>query len=75
MIADEMKEYPEIEFKWIDTGMQFQVKFIKTGFIENEEIKHEQVTEVASFIHELIQLVGTKLGLSRDQVGIQSHKF
>lgn len=69
LIADEMRDYPEIKFKWMDTGMQFQVLFVKTGFIENTEKKQEQQTELTSSVHGLIQLVGTKLGLSWDQVG------
>lgn len=29
LISDELKTYPEIEFKWFEKGMQFQVQFIK----------------------------------------------
>ena len=29
LIADELKEYPEIDFRWVEKGLQFQVQFIK----------------------------------------------
>lgn len=29
LISDELKNYPDIEFKWFEKGMQFQVQFIK----------------------------------------------
>lgn len=32
LISDELKTYPEIEFKWFEKGMQFQVHFIKKYF-------------------------------------------
>lgn len=34
LISDELKTYPEIEFKWFEKGMQFQVQFIKKDFYE-----------------------------------------
>jgi ATP-dependent DNA helicase RecG len=30
LIADELKEYPEIEFKWFESGLQFQ--FLKKDY-------------------------------------------
>lgn len=33
LIADEMKAYPDIEFRWSEKGLQFQVQFSKRGFI------------------------------------------
>ena len=29
LIADELKEYPEIDFRWVEKGLQFQLQFIK----------------------------------------------
>lgn len=29
LISDELKDYPDIEFKWFEKGIQFQVQFIK----------------------------------------------
>ena len=64
LIADEMRDYPEIEFKWMDTGMQFQVLFVKKNFDEKHFQKKELQTETTANFNELIQLVGTKLALS-----------
>ena len=30
--ADEMKAYPEIEFRWKEVGLSFQVQFVKRNF-------------------------------------------
>ncbi len=41
LIADELKEYPEIEFKWFERGLQFQVQFIKKDYIPQQELQPE----------------------------------
>jgi ATP-dependent DNA helicase RecG len=64
LIADELKEYPEIEFKWFEKGLQFQVQFIKKDYKQNEAS-----TVMEEFDREQ---AGTRLGLSRDQVGAKS---
>ena len=33
LIADEMKEYPNIELRWKEVGLSFQLQFIKRNFI------------------------------------------
>jgi len=40
LIADELKDYPEIEFKWKEVGLSFQVQFIKKNF--QAELKNRQ---------------------------------
>ena len=35
MVADEMKQYPEIELRWQEVGLSFQVQFIKKSFKES----------------------------------------
>ena len=32
LIAEELKEYPEIEFRWKEVGLSFQVQFIKLNY-------------------------------------------
>ena len=32
LVAEEMKEYPEIELQWKEVGLSFQVQFIKKDF-------------------------------------------
>lgn len=41
LIADELKEYPEIEFRWRETGLSFQVQFVKRYFKADAEKKQE----------------------------------
>ncbi len=41
LIADELKEYPEIDFKWFEKGLQFQVQFIKKEFVHKEALEQE----------------------------------
>ena len=61
LIADELNAYPEIEFKWFEKGLQFQVQFLK---------KDDKPNEAPAMIGESIwNQVGTKLEPSRDQVG------
>lgn len=34
LVAEEMKLYPEIELRWQEVGLSFQVQFIKKGYKE-----------------------------------------
>lgn len=36
LVADEMKKYPDIALKWKETGLSFQVQFIKKNFTANK---------------------------------------
>jgi predicted HTH transcriptional regulator len=38
LIAKEMKDYPEIELRWKEVGMSFQIQFVKTKFVGNDEV-------------------------------------
>lgn len=37
LIADEMKEYPNIEVRWKEVGLSFQVQFVKRAFIPTQK--------------------------------------
>ena len=37
LIADELKEYPQIEFRWNETGLSFQVQFVKLNYVTEQE--------------------------------------
>lgn len=37
LIADEMKKYPNIELRWREVGLSFQVQFIKRDFIPTQK--------------------------------------
>jgi ATP-dependent DNA helicase RecG len=41
LIFDELKEYPEIDFHWKETGLSFQVQFIKKNYKAELEIRRE----------------------------------
>jgi predicted HTH transcriptional regulator len=41
--ADELKEYPEIEFRWFEKGLQFQVQFIKSDYAKQQELQQESM--------------------------------
>jgi len=64
IISNELKAYPEIEFKWFEKGLQFQVQFVKRNFKRDTDE------------NTILQSVGSKLaamlGLSWDQVGTKS---
>ncbi len=71
LIADELKAYPEIEFKWFEKGLQFQVQFLKKDYNQNEasSVMEEFDREQAGIRSGLSWgQVGTKFGLSWEQV-------
>ena len=37
LIADELKEYPQIEFRWKEVGLSFQVQFIKLDYVSEQD--------------------------------------
>ena len=37
LIADELHEYSDIELKWQESGLQFQLQFIKKNFVKETE--------------------------------------
>ncbi len=41
LIADELKEYPQIEFRWKETGLSFQVQFVKLDYVAEQELQQE----------------------------------
>ncbi|MDR0575256.1 MAG: putative DNA binding domain-containing protein [Tannerella sp.] len=41
LIADELKEYPHIDFRWKETGLSFQVQFVKLDYIAGQELRQE----------------------------------
>lgn len=48
LIADEMKEYPDIEFRWREVGLSFQVQFVKLDYIEKEKQVEKYQARVAA---------------------------
>jgi len=41
LIADELKAYPEIEMRWHEVGLSFQIQFVKTNFVDEEAHRQE----------------------------------
>jgi ATP-dependent DNA helicase RecG len=62
LIAEELKKYPEVEFLWFEKGLSLQLQFIKRG---TKIIRSEGDDSIENEI-------GTKLALSRHQVGTKS---
>jgi predicted HTH transcriptional regulator len=49
LIADELKEYPQIEFRWKEIGLSFQVQFVKLNYIterKQQELRQESGQEL-----------------------------
>jgi ATP-dependent DNA helicase RecG len=42
LIADELKDYPDIEFRWREVGLSFQVQFLKLNY-EVEQQRHQEL--------------------------------
>ena len=63
LIADELKKYPEIAFKWFERGLQFQIQFIKKDY---QPISTPIDLEVIGL------KIGHQFGLAWHQVGIKS---
>jgi predicted HTH transcriptional regulator len=75
IIANALKSYPEIEFKWFERGLQFQVQFIKKIYIPVDDpiIDSEAIWKILETAFEQpLHQVGTKSALSRHQVGTKS---
>ena len=61
LIAEELQVYPEIELSWKEPGIAFRVTFTNTNFQQQQVEQHEFENELGA--------IGTKLALSRHQVG------
>jgi predicted HTH transcriptional regulator len=68
LIADALKEYPEIELKWSEPGLSFQVQFVKKEY----KLQPESIEDKTNLVPERHQ-VGTKSALSQQQVEILTY--
>ena len=66
LIAEELQAYPEIELSWKEPGIAFRVTFT------NKNYQQKQKQELQQELEDALSTIGTKLGLSRDQVGTMS---
>jgi predicted HTH transcriptional regulator len=46
LIADELKDYPNIELRWREVGLSFQVQFVKLDFVKEQELQQELQQEL-----------------------------
>jgi predicted HTH transcriptional regulator len=46
LIADELKDYPQIDFRWKEVGLSFQVQFVKLDFVAGQELRVELRAEL-----------------------------
>ena len=65
LIAEELKKYPEIGFRWVEKGLSFQVQFFKRSL----------ETPYSTELSEFFLPTGAKSGLSRGQVGAKSESW
>lgn len=71
LISTELKNYPDIEFKWFEKGLQFQIQFVHKGYLvpqETEQTLLHSILDDDDKVNKLILDVTTKSRLSRDQV-------
>ena len=46
MIAEELKDYPQIDFRWKEVGLSFQIQFVKLDFVEGQDLRQELGVEL-----------------------------
>ena len=61
LIAEELQAYPEIELTWKEPGIAFRITFTNKNYQQQQEFQQE--------LENALSTIGTKLGLSWDQVG------
>ncbi len=68
LIADELKSYPGIDFKWKEIGLSFQVQFVKSNLetddLSQQDLGHELGQDLG---HELGQDLGHELGQEQQE--------
>jgi ATP-dependent DNA helicase RecG len=80
LIKEELQAYPEIELSWKEPGIAFRVTFVNKNYKQPDEsqpelqpeLQQELQPELQQEFKEVLSTLGTKLGLSRDQVGTKS---
>ncbi|MDR0970611.1 MAG: hypothetical protein LBM67_08770 [Lentimicrobiaceae bacterium] len=41
LIANELKKYPQVAFRWRETGLFFQVQFVKLDYVAEQELQQD----------------------------------
>jgi predicted HTH transcriptional regulator len=79
LISDELKDYPNIELRWKEVGLSFQLQFVKLDYVERQDYPESTSNGVVDY-HNITPnkndrgQVGTKSGASREQVlSVLSH--
>jgi predicted HTH transcriptional regulator len=69
LIADELKDYPQIDFRWKEVGLSFQVQFVKLDYIAEQERKEElrQELQKQTLYSEILQSLVIET-LSRQEI-------
>jgi len=71
LIADELKEYPEIEFRWKEVGLSFQVQFIKRNYNAEVQRRNELGQELGQERNEKTMFSNILLQLSTNSYSRQ----
>ena len=71
LIADEMKEYPNIELRWREVGLSFQVQFVRLDYMLNaERIKDvQQELQKTTLYSEVLRCIVSN-ALSRQDISL-----
>lgn len=75
LIADELKEYPNIELRWKEVGLSFQVQFVRLDYLQNaERIKNvqqelQQELQKATLYSEVLHCIVNNT-LSRQEISL-----
>ncbi len=70
LIADELRAYPEIEFKWFERGgLQFQVQFINKEYVAQQELQQE--LQEASLYSRVLRVLAEGVPLSTKEISEQ----
>ncbi|WP_102408189.1 RNA-binding domain-containing protein [Parabacteroides bouchesdurhonensis] len=85
LIASELKEYPNIELRWKEVGLSFQIQFVKLDYLEKQErtdsirqelLKSTLYSEVLRcLVHNTLSRQSISIALGQKKVSGQLNKI
>jgi len=67
LISDEMKAYPKIGLHWRETGLSFQIQFVKLDFVEGQELGQDLQQELGQNLGADLQQKRAEFGADLQQ--------
>lgn len=71
LVAEEMKNYPEIALQWKEVGLSFQVQFVKKNYEDNKE---KYITDVGDNVGDVGDNVGDNINDNNDYLVLEQIK-